>query len=284
MAAHLAQSRGGWRDALDLLRGAHDARMNPQWPYRRSAWRLAVAAAVLAAVAAILLVQLGSWALRVRLMLVTGALQWDVFGVGISGSEILQDLSLVAVCVIVAAAGRLLGSRLLSWLAALLAFRIVVDVIVLQTLLRYAGDTLPAAARHPGWMSVGLVFSVLELALWATIAAALLNRHSIPLPVGLLVGGGLELLLTSTDLSLAAAITSTGWFLRGLTALASVALLQELVVPAIPLLRLTLWAAVLAALLAWRRRRSDEPPREGAPVPAHPLPDAPPIATARIDS
>jgi hypothetical protein len=290
MAAHLAQSRGGWRDALDLLRGAHDARMNPQWPGRRTAWRLPLTAAVLALLSGVLAVQLNA-----RLALVLHSfdhstqLLWNLAGATIVGDEVLIGLALTAAFVIAAALGWLAGSRLVAWLAGLLALRFLVEYVVLFVLLNYADETFLAAAWRYGWMPVGLLINLFDLALWALVAVVVLRRAGLPWPLGLAIGCVLELVLGSMDLSAAAALTRSPWFYSAVTSLgpsgkgsAGISVWLGQLLPQVQVLRLTLWAAVLAALVA-RRRRFGEPP-EGAAVPAHPLPDTPPIATARIDS
>jgi hypothetical protein len=296
METHLADAGGGWRETLDLIRGAYDARLNPQWPYRRPLWPLLVVAAALAVVTAPLLGQL-AFRLNIELAFVQPGnrqLLWDLGGVTLLGNEILTDLALTAACAWLALLARLIGWRLLAWLGALVALRTLVMGVVWYVGFAYADQKFIADAWKQGWMPMAA--NLLDLTLWALVAAALLRRVQIPWPFGIAIGCALELLLGSNDFSLASAVMRSHWFFSLETNLPGTQGLGGVPIPngkgstallfpgRVDLDRLprTIWAAVLAVLIVRRRRGFGQPPA-GAGVPAAPIPDSPAPTVARVN-
>jgi hypothetical protein len=245
MEAVLIQARPRPGDALDLLVGALDARLHPQWRRRRPGARR------LAALGLIVAAALASHAVAVVL--------------GTAGAvAVLTPAWLVA-----ALGWRWLGERFLAGFCGLLAVRFAADWLL-----------LPLAAVHAGVFSAGPVVIVAanagQVAAWGVFAVLVLRRTPLPLPAAFAAGCALELLLGSTVLS-PGVLLEQAWVVAprwgaGWTAL------PGYVEP----LRIALWAAALAALAARRRRRGPwmEPP-EGAPVGARPAPDPPQLLDAR---
>lgn len=161
MCAILRQSRPGARDVWDLLRGALDAHLHPQWPARGRRGRRVVAAAVgsrlVAAFAALLALRVVADRLLLPAVvgLTAGAGAGIALGVAVSMVEVAL-WSLVAVLV-------LRRSRL-SWPAALAAG------CVLELLLGSTGISLASVVERS--FAIGYL-EPLRVAAWAAIMAAL---------------------------------------------------------------------------------------------------------------
>jgi hypothetical protein len=280
MEALLRQwGRPGPRQVLDLLRGAVDAHLHPQWRRRRWwGWRwLAVP------VVAVLAAQASEPVMR------------DVFDV-LAGRSLLridltspffppgqwQSVGTVAVLWLLAAlAARWLGARFLAWFCALLALRFAAEWLLMPVVLGVARG-LPYAAE------AGTVAVV-----WAAFAAVALRRTRRAWPVAVVAGCLLELLLGSSGYSASGLLEQRLYVLSVLPAPSGLGPhLPPLPFPlhlwnfemlGFPLetLRITLWAALLAALAGRRRRRPWAEPPEGAPVTARPAPDPPQPLEAR---
>jgi hypothetical protein len=177
MDAQLRRWRPGPREVFDLLAGAVDAHVHPQWSRRRRRGRgaLAVALGVLAAA-------LASQAVLVAL----GAL-------GAAGAA-STPAALAALWLAAALGLRRLGSRQVTAFSALVGLRFAADWTV-----------LPAAAglAHTGvrGLAVGLAASAAEVALLGILAAVLLRRAgwrwaaalALACTLELGLGGGLSL-------------------------------------------------------------------------------------------
>src|SRR5258708_4559675 len=263
MEAVLIRSRPGPGDALDLLLGALDARLHPQWCRRRpgARWLAALGLVVAAALAShAVAVALGAAdAVAVRLEPSPGIQL-------LPSGQLLAPLLLTPAWPVVALGWRWLGERFLAAFCGLLAVRLAADWLL-----------LPLALVHvrPG-LAVVVAASAVQVAAWGVFAVLVLRRAPLPLPAAFAAGCALELLLGSTGLS-PGVLLEQAWVVvprwsAGWTSLPGY----------LEPLRIALWAAVLAALAARRRRRGPwtEPP-EGAPVGARPAPDPPQLLDAR---
>lgn len=252
MRALLAQTRLGPREVLDLVRGALDAHLNPQWPRRPLAFLLPLAVGVMAAA-------LAAHALAAALQVPDAvAIRPPLW----SRTQLFRPMQLPAALVLgafwaVAAVGaRRAGLGPLARFAALLAARFAADWGLLLVPLGAAELVLRQRVPTALWLAISLV----EIALWGVLVAAVLGRTRIPRPLAFAVGCALELVLGSTDLSLASLLE------RGLP--------PGLVTTLEPL-RIALWAGAVAALAGLGRRRRHPGDAAGAAVRARPDPDAP---------
>jgi hypothetical protein len=263
MEALLSQGRGGPREALDLLRGALDAHLQPQWPRRRHRLRLPLAAALGVVVAA-----LASHAVAVLLGAADAIAIHPALGPGVQlfpGRQVLAAATLAAGWSLAAVAWRRIGSRPLFTFATLLALRFAADWFLLTVGIGLTG-------RGRSGVPYGVAASAIEVAAWGLFAVVVLRRGRLHWYAALAAGCVLELLLGSTGLSLTTLLeqplfTGPRWrpeqwdwsFLPGY----------------LEALRISAWATILTAL-RWRRGRGRWPePPEGAPVPARPVPDSP---------
>jgi hypothetical protein len=143
-----------------------------------------------------------------------------------------------------------------AWFAGLLALRLCVD----------GGVASIGLGARSGWRAALLAV----FAAWVTLDALVLRRGAgFRWRRALTAGLALELLV--------------GPILTAVSGLAHVPTLGAIRWPSAPgLLGEVLWAAVLAVMLARRRGwwNWNGDGRQGAPVPARPLPDAPPALTA----
>jgi hypothetical protein len=245
MEAFLAQARPGPRDVVDLLRGALDARLHPQWRRRarpRPRWRARRRAAYGPA-------RRSRWdwaglALAVALATVVG--------------HALPGLIVAALATVGALASRRLGARMLATFAGLLA-------------LRYAAGGTVLLTVEVQQTALLAVLDVVQVALWGALAAVILRRTRLSPVIAFAAGCALDLVLGNAAISLAALTQPP---LR----LDAAAPPPWLLLPGyLEPLRMALWAAAMTALTRLPRRRpgrGGEPP-EGAPVPARPMPDPP---------
>lgn len=256
MAALLAQGTRGPREALDLLLGALDAHLHPQWPRRGRRLRLRLAATLGTALAA-----LASHALAVALGAADAIAVHPAVRPGLQlfpPRQVLSAVVLAAAWSLAAVALRRAGSPLLSTFAALVALRFAADWFLLTVAVGLTG-------RGRTGPAFGVAASAVEMAAWGLLAVVVLRRTRLRWPLAFAAGCSLELLLGSTGLSLAALLeqplfTGVRWrpeqwdwsFLPGY----------------LEPLRIAAWAAVLAALAAARGRGGWPEPPEGAPVPA----------------
>lgn len=252
MQAFLRQTRLGPREALDLVRGAVDAHLNPQWPRRPLAFLLPLAAGVvvaaLAAHALMTVLQVpDATAIRPPL--------WRRVQV-FRPMQLPAAVVLGAVWVLAAIGARRAGLGPLARFAALLAARFTVDWGLLVVALGAA--YLILHQRMP--IAVGLAISVVEIALWGILVAIVLRRTRLRWPLAFAVGCALELILGSTDLSLAS-LLERGAF----SGLAS----------SVETLRIALWAGIVAALAGVSGYRRYPGEDTGAAVRTQPDPDAP---------
>lgn len=268
MEAFLSQTRLGPREVVDLLRGALDAHVHPQWPQRRQSSLTLVFIGLLVVLAAILsrwlAVTLGAPdAAPVRPKL-HPMVQLFV------PRQPLVALVLALLAALAAIGGRLVRWRSLTRFGALLAIRFLSDWLLLLIPIGYATRAYSASMWHPNWVAFGLIASVLEVALWGAVAVVVLRRTRLRGRRAFAIGCLLELALGSTGVSL------TSPFQGQLAAW-----LHGYAEP----LRIALWAAVLTLVAGfWRSLpgRGGEPP-EGAPVPARPVPDPPEPLVARVN-
>jgi hypothetical protein len=175
MEAVLHQMRGRRRLelALDLVRGAADAHLQPQWPCRRRLRRLAAVPGLLGAALASSLVAAAVGPAR----------------------QPLAAAALAGLWLLVAFAWRWLGSRTLFLFSALVAGRFAADWILLGPGLRLAHlGTLALPYR------VGA--GVLEVALGGAVAVLVLRRTRLSWPVAFAAGCLLEVALGGAGLSL----------------------------------------------------------------------------------
>ncbi len=254
--------RGQMGLALDLLRGAADAHLHPQWPRRRRPRWLPVALGLLVAA-------LASHAVAVSL----GAA--DALAISPSRSphalllvpsgQFPSAWALAVVWLGVALAWRWLGTRALALFAALLAVRFAADWFLLGVAVAVTHNDSTTTFR---W----IVASGVELGLWGGLAVLVLRGTRLAWPLALAAGCLLELLLGSSGLSLV-----VSWE-RSLVPVSrwrperwDWSYLPGYLEP----LRVVLWAATLTWLSLLRRPRPGPEPPEGAPVAARPAPPSP---------
>jgi len=269
MRALLRQSRPGPRDAWDLLRGALDAHIHPQWPARSARARAVVAAALGTALAALashaVAVALGaSDAIAVHPR--TGAAV-QIFPVGQFPSAVL----LAAVWLALAALWRRAGSSLLAAFAALLGLRFAADWLLLPVV-------SALATRIGSGGALGVALGVLGIALWGGVAVLVLRRSRLAWPAAFAAGCALELLIGSTGLSLATLVEQPLFAApRWQGGQWSWTFVPGYLEP----LRIATWAAIMALLARGGRRRPWAEPPDGAPVSARPSPEPPEPVVAR---
>jgi hypothetical protein len=168
MEAMLVQLRGRARlsVALDLVRGAADAHLHPQWPCRPRLRRLAVATGVLAA----------------------AAVSAAVAAAPGPGRQAVAAGLLAALWTLIALAWRWLGSRAAFLFSALVAVRFAADWIVLAQAVRLARFD---AAALPLRVGAGVV----EVALAGVFAVLVMRGTRLRWPAALAAGCLLELAL-----------------------------------------------------------------------------------------
>jgi hypothetical protein len=266
MEAVLVQTRPRPEDALDLLAGALDARLHPQWRRRGpgARWLAALGLVVAAALAShAVTVALGAAdAVALRLSPSPGIQL-------LPSGQLLAPLLLIPAWLVAGLGWRWLGERFLAGFCGLLAVRFAADWLLLPLAVGHVG-------MLPGGLAVIVAANVVQVAAWGVFAVLVLRRTPLPLPAAFAAGCALELLLGSAGPS-PGVLLEQAWVVvprwsAGWTSL------PGYVEP----LRIALWAAVLAALAARRRRCGPwtEPP-EGAPVGARPAPDPPQLLDAR---
>jgi hypothetical protein len=189
--------------------------------------------------------QHGPWPARLR---------WGPLVVPVE--PLLTTLLLASLAGGVAVAGRLCRFSRLAWLGGLLALRLCVE-----------GGVAPIAPTVPSGLRAALL-TALSIAVWTTLDALVLRRRAgFRWRRALTAGLALELLV--------------GPILTAVSGFAHMPTLGAIRWPSAPgLLGEVLWAAVLAVMLARRGDWWNWNGRQGAPVPAQPLPDAPPPLTA----
>jgi hypothetical protein len=268
MEAQLRQWRPGPREAFDLLAGAVDAHLHPQWSgasRRRGRRWLAVALGVLVAA-------LASHAVAVALGAADAIAAHPAPASrppAIPAGQGLAAVLLGALWLLGTFGLRRLGSRLVAGFAALLALRFVADWALLP-----AAAALARTDHRP--LAIGLAAGAADLALWGAVAALVLHRTRLRWPVAFAIGCLLELALGGGGLSLSAALEQP-FFAAGRWRVErwDWSFLPGYLEP----LRIATWAALMAWLASRRRPRPWGDPREGAPVSARPLPDPPePVA------
>jgi hypothetical protein len=175
MEAVLHQMRGRRRVelALDLVRGAADAHLHPQWPCRRRLRRLAV-------VPGLLIGALASQAVAAA--------------VGAARQPLAAGL-LAGLWLLVAFAWRWLGSRTLFLFSALVAARFAVDWILLVPGLHLAHLDAQSLPYRVG-------AGILEVALGGAVAVLVLRRARLAWPAAFAAGCLLEVALGGAGLSL----------------------------------------------------------------------------------
>lgn len=268
MEAFLSQTRLGRREVVDLLRGALDAHVHPQWPRRGRSPLMLALVGLLVVLAAVL----SRW-LAVTLGAPDAAPARPRFRPTVQlfvPRQLLVAVVLSLLAALVAISGRLVGWRSLTRFGALLAIRFFSDWLLLLIAVGNATRAYGASWWHSNWLAFGLTASILEVALWGAVAMIVLRRTRLRGRRAFAIGCLLELALGSTGVSL------TGLFQSQLGAW-----LHGYAEP----LRIALWAAVLTVVAGfWRLHpgRGGEPP-EGAPVPARPLPDSPEPLVARAN-
>jgi hypothetical protein len=269
MEALLSEMHPGPRAAVDLVRGAIDARLHPQLPRRRGSlvpWPLVALVVMLSPLASLAASSpLAGSAARPQLTVVGAE------PIPIPGSGIPVGATLLLALIWTAAAGVALALRsgALTRFCGLVAFRFVADGLVLPIGFLLAAQLwirLRPGASPAGFL---LALDLVAIAFWAGFAVLVLRRTRLPWPAALAAGIALELAAGGTGLALPAA-------------------LQHAVAPALlEPLRITVWAAALTALAALRRPRRgwDGGPPGDAGVPARPRPGAPPVLAsgARLD-
>ena len=240
MEAVLGQAGLGPRETVDLLRGALDAHVHPQWPWRR------------------------------RRPLMWTLLGFLVFLAGVQSRWLAVTLGLAFVAATVAIGHRLVEWQPLRRFGALVAVRLLSDGFLLPIVHSYATSVYVALGWHMNGIAFGLTASLVQVAVWGTVAIVVLRRTSVGRLPAFAVGCLLEVGLGSSGVSLTSPFQGqlTMW-------------LHGYAEP----LRIALWAAVLTLVAGFRRSRPDwggEPP-EGAAVPARPLPDPPEPLVARAN-
>jgi hypothetical protein len=259
MEAQLRLWRPGPREAFDLLAGAVDAHVHPQWSGRRSRGR---GRAWLAAALGVLFAALASHGIAVALGAADAIAAHPRRPPAPTAGQFLAALLLGGLWLLAAVGLRRLGSRLLAGFSALVALRFVADWAL-----------LPAAGADHRPLAFGLAAGVADLALWGAVAVLVLRRTPLRWPAAFAVGCLLELALGGGGLSLSAALeqplfAAGGWR----TERWDLSFVPGYLEP----LRMATWAALLARLAARRRPRPwGDDPREGAPVSARPRPDPP---------
>src|SRR5262249_25942086 len=157
----------------DLLVGALDAHLHPQWP-RRGRWAVRWLGAGLAAVLAAVASQRAELSAGLALIqrLDPHWYGW-VFPWRLTGAVVLTALWLL-----VGLAAWRIGARFLAGFGALLALRFAADWIVIQ---------LAFASLYGAGLAVPVVAAIVAIpALWVTVAAVLMRRAGVgwPLAVG----------------------------------------------------------------------------------------------------
>jgi hypothetical protein len=245
---------------LDLLRGAGDAWLHPpRRPRRDAAWRYVIAVLQLVppAYGVIALALLVAWpGLAGRHWLRPAQLHWGPLAVPVE--PLLTTLLLAILAGGVAVAGRLSRFPRLAWFGGLLALRLCIE-----------GGVAPIALAVPsGWRSA--LLTAFSIAAWSTLDAVVLRRAAgFRWHRALGAGLALELLV--------------GPILTVATGTVHMRTLGAVRWPGAPgLLGEVIWAAVLAVMLARRRGwwNWNGYGKDGAPVPAQPLPDPPPALAA----
>lgn len=252
MRALLSQTRLGPRETLDLVRGALDAHLNPQWPRRPLAFLILLAVGV---VGAALAAHALATALQAPDAVAVRPPLWGRIQL-FRPTQLLAAGVLGALWVLAAVSARRAGLGSLARFTALLAARFSADWGLLLVPLGAAELVLRQRVPVAIWVAI----TVVEIALWGVLVAAVLGRTRLPRPLAFAVGCALELVLGSTDLSLASLLE------RGLS--------TSLVASLEPL-RITLWAGTVAALAGLGRHRPHPGDAAAAGVRARPDPDAP---------
>jgi len=269
MCALLRQSRPGPRDAWDLLRGALDAHLAPQWPARGRRGRRVVAAALGTVLAA-----LASHALAVALGAADAIAVHPRVGAAVQLFPLGQFVAaglLAAGWLALAVVWRHLGSRLAAAFAALLALRFLADWLLLPVV-------VALTARAGAGIALGVAVSVVEVGLWGVLAVLVLRRSRLSWPAALAAGCVLELLLGSTGISLSMVAEQP---LFGGVRWRPEQWDWTFVPGYLEPLRVAVWAAIMAALTRGRHGFPGTEPPYGAPVPARPMPEPPEPVVAR---
>lgn len=266
--ALLEATPGGWRDALDLIVGAIDARLYPQTAgYGGRRWTRALGVVCLAALGGLLLFAL------------------DFFrfpGAGVfAGTHFLVAVALSGG---VALVSRMLGARLAAWFFGAVALRYGLS-LVLSFL-----PIIPVVSRMVGFRMVVLSFPLhilvvdaVGIALWTSAVTLLLGWSGVRWRSGLAIALGLELLVMSQDFWMIVAHPISPWYWQLVSALQHMSGRRG-GYPALALLvgieamQVAVWAAVIAAIATRRSRRPRRPgwdwdSRGGSGVPVRPRPD-----------
>lgn len=260
--------RGRLTLSLDLLRGAADAHLHPQWPHRRRLRRLGIVLGVLAAALASHAVAVALGAVDAHALTPAGGAHGTTY---LAGGQIVAAWVLAGLWLLAAPAWRWLGSRTIGLFCVLMAVRFAAD----WYLAGLAGRLLPEGSAGTPLL---LATSGVEVALWGGVAVLALRRSRLAWPGAFAAGCLLELALGSTGTSVAAilqhSILATP---RGIAGRWDWSYVPGYLEP----LRIATWAALLAWLGSRRRPRPGTEPPEGAPVAARPSPDAPELLAAR---
>jgi len=242
---HYGCGRLGVRDTLDLLGGALDAHLHPQWARRGRTWPWTFFLA--AAGTACLWLATAAFPVESVLERYGSEAELELLGLALSGGGLAIGL-----------AGLATRSRILSTFGALMAMRLLIDAVALPALANR--HVLPVTSGYPWLLASSLAIG------WSALVAAA-TRRLWPIPVGLGLGLFLEVLLTS-DISLAA------WLGRN-AGLNGPILLRWVAFSA--------WAAIVAALATPSRQRRPgswppDDPAAGARIPREPYdPDPEPL-------
>lgn len=266
--ALLEATPGGWRDALDLIMGAIDARLHPQTAgYGGRRWTRALGVVCLAALGGLLLFAV------------------DFFrfpGAGaFAGAHFLLAVVLSGG---VAFASRLLGARLAAWFFGAVALRYGLSLVlsllpIMRVVFRMVGFRM-VVLSFPLHI---LVVDAVGIVLWTSVVTLLLRWTGVRWRSGVAIAFGLELLVMSQDFWMIVAHPISPWYWQLVSALQHMSGRRG-GYPALALLvgieamQLAVWAAVIAAIATRRSRRPsrsgwDWDSRGGAGVPARPRPD-----------
>jgi hypothetical protein len=277
MEALLEATPFGWREAGDLVRGALDAHLHPQWrPHRGRPW-VWVAFVILLSplVSRAVSVTLGAGHLGpprppYRDAYLLPSPHWLVPG-----------LALTALWAAAALPGRLVGGRLLVRFCSLLALRFAADSVLPLVKLALAVDLFARTGHGSVLPSLQVAFDLAQVAAGGAFALVVLRRTRIGWPAALAIGCLLELAVGNTNLSLAALVERPLLSPRPGGVVSDWLFLPGYLEP----LRVTLWAGTLALLSGVRRPRPGwgGEPSGGAGVPARPTPDRPPALAASVD-